>query len=333
MLEGVGVFELSYPWLLLLLPLPWWLLQRQITNQALRFDALAQQARALSQQPVRTKRFRWQQMRWLLVWACFVFAGAGPKWLGEPIALPQQGRDLMLAVDLSGSMNLTDMQFKGQMYNRLDAVKAVVHDFIAKREGDRVGLVLFADAAYQQTPLTFDLTTVQTMMDEAVLGLVGQRTAIGEAIGLAVKRFNNYESSNKVLILLSDGANTVDTVQPDDALKLAKAAGVKIYTVGVGAEQLVQNTLLGPTVINPSTDLDEALLKRLASQTGGQYFRARDLAELNQIYDLLDKLEPIERSQLSVRPQQSLLPYPLVLGLLLWLTPYFIRVAQGGRHG
>lgn len=158
------------------------------------------------------------------------------------------------------------------------------------------------------------------MMDEAVLGLVGQRTAIGEAIGLAVKRFNAYESSNKVLILLSDGANTAGNIQPREALALAKAAGVKIYTVGVGAEQMLQQGILGAQLVNPSSDLDEALLTDLAQQTGGRYFRARDLAELNQIYQLLNELEPIERDQLTYRPQQSLLHWPLLAGglLLLW---------------
>ncbi len=145
-----------------------------------------------------------------------------------------------------------------------------------------------ADAAYQQTPLTYDLTTIQTMLDEAVLDLVGERTAIGEAIGLAVKRLNAYETSNKVLILLSDGANTAGVIQPLEALQLAKAAGVKIYTVGVGAEQMVQQSIFGRQLINPSQDLDEVLLTRIAEETGGKYFRARDLAELAQIYKLLE---------------------------------------------
>ena len=161
-----------------------------------------------------------------------------------------------------------------------------------------------------------------------MLGLVGQRTAIGEAIGLAVKRFNTYQSSNKVLILLSDGANTAGNIQPREALKLAKAAGVKIYTVGVGAEQMVQQGIFGPQIINPSDDLDEKLLTELASETGGRYFRARDLKELAQIYQLLDQLEPIERDQLTYRPQQSLLHWPLVGALLLisllwlWQMPW-----------
>ncbi|MFC4656412.1 MULTISPECIES: vWA domain-containing protein [Rheinheimera] len=310
------MFELGYPWLALLLPLP--LLFRQKSSAhgaALRHLALyrfSQQQQSQVQAPK-----DWS--RWLraLCWSLLVLAATQPRWLGDTITLPQQGRDLMLAVDLSGSMDITDMQNQNQAINRLDAVKLVLNDFIQKRQGDRLGLILFGDAAYQQTPLTYDLTTVRTMLDESVRGLAGERTAIGEAIGLAVKRLNSYETSNKVLILLSDGANTAGVIQPLEALQLAKAAGVKIYTVGVGAEQMVQESIFGRQLVNPSQDLDEALLTQLASETGGRYFRARDLKELAGIYQLLDQLEPVERDQVSYRPQQSLLHYPLLAALLL----------------
>lgn len=312
------MLELSFPWLLLLLPLPFLLKRRaQHASGSLYLPPLARVAAAY--QPSRQVQ---RPRRWLagLIWLLLVIAACQPKWLGDPISLPQQGRDMMLAVDLSGSMNISDMMIEGQPLNRLDAVKYVLKDFIAKRQGDRLGLVLFADAAYQQTPLTFDRDTVQQMLDEAVLGLVGQRTAIGEAIGLTVKRFNTYQSSNKVLILLSDGANTAGQIQPREALKLAKAAGVKIYTVGVGAEQMIQQGIFGPQLVNPSDDLDEKLLTELASETGGKYFRARDLKELAEIYQLLDQLEPIEREKINYRPQQSLLHWPLLAALLLsWL--------------
>ncbi len=312
------MLELTFPWLLLLLPLP--LLFKRRAQQASGSLYLPPLARvAANYQPGRQVHPRRRLLAFLL-WVCLVIAACQPKWLGDPISLPQQGRDMMLAVDLSGSMNISDMMIEGQPLNRLDAVKYVLKDFIARRQGDRLGLVLFADAAYQQTPLTFDRNTVQQMLDEAVLGLVGQRTAIGEAIGLTVKRFNTYASSNKVLILLSDGANTAGQIQPREALKLAKAAAVKIYTVGVGAEQMIQQGIFGPQLVNPSDDLDEKLLTELASETGGKYFRARDLTELAQIYQLLDQLEPIEREKINYRPQQSLLHWPLLAALLLlWL--------------
>lgn len=310
------MFELSYPWLLLLIILPLFLKKRkQDSGSALTLPALARLAGKQQQRP------GWKRhvatLPQALIWLMLVLAACQPRWLGEPITLPQQGRDLMLAIDLSGSMDMNDMVLDGQSMNRLAAVKLVVGDFIEQRKGDRLGLILFADAAYQQTPLTYDLATVQSFLDDSQLKLVGQRTAIGEAIGLAVKRLNEYETSNKVLILLSDGANNAGNIQPLEALQLAKAAGIKVYTVGVGAEQMVQQTIFGRRTVNPSQDLDEQLLNHIASETGGRYFRARNLAELAQIYRLLDQLEPISRDNLTYRPQHSLLHWPLAVALLL----------------
>lgn len=319
------MIEFSYPWLFIALLLPLLLVNKQSSGAALSFAALAVVARE-STQPNKS-RFRKHSWWFWGFWCLMVVAASGPKYMGEPEALPQQGRDLMMAIDLSGSMNNMDMEIEHKQVNRIDAVKYVVTDFIARRQGDRLGLILFADAAYQQTPLTFDLKTVQTMLNEAELGLVGQRTAIGEAIGLAVKRFNNLESSNKVLVLLSDGANTVNTVPPLEALKLAKAAGVRIYSIGLGSDQPQQDAF-GLLTLTPSSDLDEKLLQQLSSETGGRYFRARDLQQLQEIYQLLDKLEPIERDKLTVRPQQSLLHYPLLAALFILL----IRIAMLWRR-
>jgi Ca-activated chloride channel family protein len=319
------MIEFSYPWLFIALLLPLLLVNKQSSGAALSFAALAAVARE-SAQPSKS-RFRKHSWWFWGFWCLVVVAASGPKYMGEPEALPQQGRDLMMAIDLSGSMNNMDMEIEHKQVNRIDAVKYVVTDFIARRQGDRLGLILFADAAYQQTPLTFDLKTVQTMLNEAELGLVGQRTAIGEAIGLAVKRFNNLESSNKVLVLLSDGANTVNTVPPLEALKLAKAAGVRIYSIGLGSDQPQQDAF-GLLTLAPTSDLDEKLLQQLSSETGGRYFRARDLQQLQEIYQLLDKLEPIERDKLTVRPQQSLLHYPLLAALFILL----IRIAMLWRR-
>ncbi|MCD1598345.1 vWA domain-containing protein [Rheinheimera aquimaris] len=311
------MLEFGYPWLAVLVIMPLLLrVKRQATTEAaLTLPALARLASEPSGR--KGKHVSLSSVLAMIIWLMLVLAATQPRWLGEPVTLPQQGRDLMLALDLSGSMEIADMQYQGQSVNRLDAVKSVVSDFIKRRQGDRIGLILFADAAYQQTPLTFDLVTVQKMLDDSVLRLVGTRTAIGEAIGLAVKRLNTYDSSNKVLILLSDGANTAGNIQPLEALQLAKAAGVRIHTVGVGAEQMVQQSVFGQRVVNPSQDLDERLLTKLAEDTGGRYFRARDLNELNQIYQLIDQLEPIERDSVTYRPQRSLLHWPLALALLL----------------
>ncbi|MBU1312011.1 MAG: VWA domain-containing protein [Gammaproteobacteria bacterium] len=324
------MLEFGYPWLALAVLLPLLLRMRRQSGSetALKLPALAKLAGNTAQSS--GPRFGFRTVLASLLWLALVTAAMQPRWLGEPVTLPQQGRDLMLALDLSGSMEIADMQLQGQSINRLDAVKLVISDFIRRRQGDRIGLILFADAAYQQTPLTFDLTTVQKMLDDSVLRLVGTRTAIGEAIGLAVKRLNTYESSNKVLILLSDGANTAGNIQPLEALQLAKAAGVKIHTVGVGAEQMVQHSVLGRRMVNPSQDLDERLLTQLAEDTGGRYFRARDLNELNQIYQLIDQLEPIERDTLTYRPQRSLLHWPLALALLISFVMAVVNIYWRG---
>ena len=195
------MLDFSYPWMALLGLAPLLLRgkRRAASEAAITLPALAKLASEQQQQHY--PGFSLRSMLALLIWLLLVLSATQPRWLGEPVTLPQQGRDLMLALDLSGSMEIADMQHQGQSINRLDAVKMVVSDFIKRRQGDRIGLILFADAAYQQTPLTFDLVTVQKMLDDSVLRLVGTRTAIGEAIGLAVKRLNTYDSSNKVLIL------------------------------------------------------------------------------------------------------------------------------------
>jgi len=324
------MLEFGYPWLFVLLLLPLLGRTKRLApqGQALHFQPLAKIAAQLSQNTFHSPRFSGGKIAAAIIWLALVTSAAQPRWLGDPVSIPLEGRDMMLAVDLSASMNINDMVIEGQNFNRLDTVKRVLREFIINRKGDRLGLILFADAAYQQTPLTFDLLTVQQMLDEAVHGLVGQRTSIGEAVGLAVKRFNTYESSNKVLILLSDGANTSGKIQPLEALELAKAAGVKIYTVGVGAEELVQQGIFGPQMINPSSDLDEQLLTNLATSTGGRYFRARDPKELAQIYQLLDQLEPIARDPQTFRPQQSLLHWPLLFALvvaMLMAVTQFLR--------
>lgn len=309
------MLDLAYPWLLLALPLPLLLKKKRLpVGSALNLPALAKLGR-LGETGTELKSIA--PYLAALIWVLLVLSATQPRWLDEPVSLPQPGRELMLAIDLSGSMNIPDMAQQMGNITRLEAMKTVLRDFIAARQGDRVGLILFADAAYQQTPLTFDLATVQRFLDESVIGLVGQRTAIGEAIGLTVKRLNSYAASNKVLILLSDGANNAGDIQPLEALQLAKAAGIKIYTVGLGAEQMVQQSMFGQRVINPSQDLDEPLLIKLAEETGGRYFRARNPQELRAIYKLLDELEPIEREEMTFRPQRSLLHWPLALALLL----------------
>ncbi|MEX1033660.1 MAG: VWA domain-containing protein, partial [Cellvibrionaceae bacterium] len=174
-----------------------------------------------------------------LLWLLALTAAAGPKWIGDPVRLPSSGRDLLLAVDLSGSMETADMVLNGQPVNRITVIKAVVGDFVKRRESDRLGLILFGTQAYLQAPLTFDRNTVNTLLQEARLGFAGEKTAIGDAIGLATKRLLDRPESHRVVILLTDGANTAGAVDPVQAAELAKEAGVKIYTIGIGADEMV----------------------------------------------------------------------------------------------
>ncbi|AWL12396.1 uncharacterized protein HMF8227_01926 [Saliniradius amylolyticus] len=314
------MFEFAWWWVWLLAPMP--ILARllpplkQGQQAALRVPALETGLQAGEQ----AKGRNWLRLTIaLLIWLCLLAAAARPQWLGEPVNIPAEGRDLMVAVDLSGSMEAEDMRINGQEVNRLTMIKYVLADFIERRVGDRLGLILFADTAYTQAPLTHDRDTVQQLLKESVIGLVGDRTAIGDAIGLAVKRFEQREESNRVLILLTDGQNTAGNITPAQAKQLAMDAGVTIYTIGVGADEMLVQSFFGTRRINPSQELDERMLTDLARSTGGQYFRARDTQELEQIYQRLDQLEPVERDNRQMRPQSALFYWPLSAALLLTL--------------
>lgn len=275
-----------------------------------------------------------------IIWILLICATARPQWLGEPISIPNEGREMMLAVDLSGSMKIDDMQLNGRQVNRLTMTKSVLYDFIQRRVGDRLGLILFADTAYVQAPLTYDRDTVSTLLREAVIGLVGEQTAIGDAIGLAVKRFDEKEESNNVLILLTDGQNTAGNITPEQAKSLAISKGIKVYTIGVGADKMLIQSFFGSRQVNPSQELDEGMLTDIATSTGGQYFRARNAEELQAIYQQLDALEPIEGETRKMRPLTALYFYPAAFALLLsilWvmvavLSPLISRVAKKFKH-
>jgi Ca-activated chloride channel family protein len=222
-------------------------------------------------------------------------------------------------------MQEQDFQLNGRFVDRLVATKAVAGEFIKRREGDRIGLILFGDRAYLQTPLTFDRKTVYSLLNEAALGLAGEKTAIGDAIGLAVKRLRKQKDQEHILIIMTDGANTAGVVSPHEAANLAAQEGLKIYTVGIGSEHSGQTSFMGFVVPNTNTDLDEKSLKDIAEVTGGKYFRARDTQEFQQIYHELDQLEPVEKSVESWRPQSELFRWPLIISLLLILSILIIK--------
>ncbi len=253
----------------------------------------------------------------VIAWIFFIGASAKPVWVGEPVTLASSGRDLMLAVDLSGSMERADFFLNKQQVDRLTAVKAVASRFIKQRQGDRLGLILFGKQAYVQTPLTYDSSTVSSMLLESEIGLAGTETAIGDAIGLAVKRLRDLDKNSRVLILLTDGANTAGEVEPLQAAALAADLGLKIYTIGVGADRMEVSTFFGSRTVDPSADLDETTLQGIADVTGGQYFRAKDTRELRQIYKKLDELEPTVGEAQTFRPIVDLYYWPLSISLLL----------------
>ncbi len=315
------MIDFAWFWMFLALPVPW--LVRQLlppapdsAGPALRTPFLDDLESLPGGQPAKTSR---PLRLWLAgaAWVLLVMAAARPEWLGEPIEQAVSGRDLMLAVDLSGSMEIQDFVLDGRKVDRLTATQFVAGQFIERRAGDRLGLILFGEKAYLQAPLTFDRKTVRVLLDEAVIGLAGDKTAIGDAIGLAVKRLRDNPEGQRVLILISDGANTAGAVAPLQAAELAASAGLKIYTIGVGADEMVVRDLFGSRRVNPSQDLDEATMKGIAEKTGGRYFRARDLDELEEIYRLLDQLEPVERDKRFYRPRTELYPWPLGAALLL----------------
>lgn len=327
------MLQFEWQWMFLLLPLP--LLVRYLlppvpreTQAALRvpfINELSAYAATAQNRPARL-----MLLLAALAWLAFISAIARPQWLGDPVEIPVSGRDLMLAVDLSGSMRREDFKIEGQVVDRLTATKYVATDFIQRRSGDRVGLILFGRNAYLQTPLTFDRQTVSKLLAESFIGLAGKETAIGDAIGLAVKRLKGRDEKSRVLVLLTDGANTAGEVNPIKAAELAAQYQLKIYTIGIGADEMLQRSLFGMRRVNPSADLDEATLRAIAGKTGGRYFRARDIDELNKIYQLLDRLEPVEKENQSFRPVQALFYWPLMLALLLAGLMSMLRIISRG---
>lgn len=316
------MFEFAWPWVFLLAPLPWllraWLPAADSGEAALKISFLAE-LESLSGQRARTRlpAVR-QQLPFVLIWLLLLLACMRPQWLGEPLPLPASGRDLLLAVDVSGSMDYADMQWQAREVSRLTLVKHLLGDFIDGREGDRVGLILFGSRAYLQSPLTFDRQTVHTWLDEAQINIAGPQTAIGDAIGLAVKRLRERPAHSRVLVLVTDGANNGGEIDPMTAARLAAEESITIYPIGIGADP-AQGGVLGMLGFNPGIELDEPSLRAIADATGGEYFRARDREELEAIEATLDRLEPVAQKPTLARPTWPLYPWPLGLALALSL--------------
>lgn len=316
----------AWPWMWLAFPLPWlaaWLLPpRRGTSAALRVPYGAR-LQAIAGHAGRPRRLRWAAFAWL-AWFLLCAAAARPQQLGEAVAPPHSGRDLMLAVDLSGSMSEPDMELGGEVVDRLTAAKAVLADFLDRRAGDRVGLLVFGQRAYALTPLTQDRDSVRDQLRDSVVGLAGQDTAIGDAIGLAVKRLREQPQGQRVLILLTDGVNTAGVLDPLKAAELARSERVRVHTIAFGGSGRVSLFGLSLPMPGAGEDVDETTLEQIALQTGGQSFRARDTEELAGIYAELDRIEPVRQQGQRVRPRIERYWWPLAGALLAALLAFLL---------
>lgn len=326
------MWQLEYPWLLLLLPLPWfgyrYLPDYREARSAVRVPFFAAMSRAVGESPSQagTRSNRWQLALNLGVWVLLLLAAARPVYMEKPIERQQPVRDLMLAIDLSQSMETTDFtDASGHRINRLAAVKEVVHGFIDKRKEDRLGLIVFGSAAYPQTPLTLDHASLSLLLDDTGIGMAGPNTAIGDAIGLSLKLLDQANEPEKVVILLTDGNDTSSAITPDHAAQMAAAKGVVIHTIGIG-----DPAAQGESRVNLQG------LQQIASATGGKFFRAEDRAALNQVYDTLDTLTPHQVKSLSHQPKKDLFWWPLGAAVVLlalyhlgaWLRAQFTNARQ-----
>ncbi|GAB3342085.1 vWA domain-containing protein [Marilutibacter aestuarii] len=323
-----NAFVLAWPGWLWALPLPllaWWALPAsRSASPAVRMPGL-HRVDGLADAQGRGRGGRLPSPLLLLAWALLCVAASRPQQLGEAVEPPQSGRDLMLALDLSGSMDEPDMQLGGRPVDRLTAAKAVLADFLDRRGGDRVGLLVFGRRAYALTPLTPDRESVRQQLQDSVVGLAGQETAIGDAIGLAVKRLRDQPEGQRVLILLTDGVNTAGLLEPEKAAQLARDHGVRVHTVAFGGDGAMSVFGFQLPMPGGGDEIDEETLRRIAEQTGGRFFRARDTEQLAGIYAEIDRLEPVERPGPAVRPRVERYAWPLglavSLGLLAFLWP------------
>jgi Ca-activated chloride channel family protein len=316
------MIELWMPWALAALPLPW-LVHRILPSAKEQGAALRVPFyRSLAGADAGGGPAGWHGHVSValkaLAWGLVVFAAAQPRWLGPLREVPTSGRDLMLALDLSGSMRTPDFEVRGQAIDRFSVVRAVAREFTLARKGDRVGLVLFGTRAFLQAPLTSDLPTVAQLLDESEVGLAGEETAIGDALGLAVKHLRQRPEGERVLVLLSDGESNAGVIDPKKATALARDAGVRVYTIGVGTGAQAIATPFGVRA-GPGArgGADQETLREIAEQTGGKHFRADDTESLVAVYREIDALEPTLGDPATVRSVRALFAWPLGAALAL----------------
>jgi Ca-activated chloride channel homolog len=321
------MFELETPRALIALAMPfltWLCLPRasETSSSALNIPFFDQ----IASLPTKQKQRPHTSFFWItLVWSLLTFAASGPTWVGEPLPLEHEGHNIMLILDISGSMDIRDRVQHGKPSTRLNVVKSAAKNFIKNRPGDKLGLVLFGTRAYLQTPLTRDHATVLMRLDDATVGLAGKTTSIGDALGLAIKHMQHVPKPGRVIILLTDGANNSGALLPLKAAQFAQSDNIKVYTIGLGSGSNQPHFGIMPTL---SDDLDEQTLKTIASMTDGQYFHATDERSLKHIYQLINQLETVPQEAETLRPKHDYYPYPLTLALFiltLWFTSNTFR--------
>ena len=325
------MLEFAYPLALLALPLPllvWWLLPPQRERiAALRvpfFEQITSAAGSEARVGAVVMRRRWLQMIVaVLVWSLLVAGLAKPEWVGEPIVRTEAARDIMLALDLSGSMDYHDFPGDdGEDVSRFEAVQRVVDRFVADRESDRIGLIVFGTKAYLQLPFTRDLETARALVDLMEVGMAGPKTALGDSIGLAINSFESSEVDDRLLILLTDGNDTASKMTPINAADIAKLNGVEIYTIGIG-----------DTEATGEDRVDFDPLAVIASRTGGEFFNAENEAALDAVYRRIDETAVADVRTQSWRPRESLVHWPAGLAVVLVLMTYILLMVVSRRRG
>jgi Ca-activated chloride channel family protein len=306
----------AHLWIFALLPLPWLLRRvlpaRPASRLAVRvpFGERLRAARADGGSVSQATKMGSAYVLPALIWLLVLCALSRPQWLEPPITKDQPTRDLLLLVDLSGSMRQEDFtNAAGEKVDRLTAVKEVLGDFLTKREGDRVGLVVFGDAPFLQAPFSTDLNLSRQLLDESAIGMAGPRTAFGDAIGLGINLFEKSDAPAKTIIALTDGNDTKSQVPPTEAARVAKQRNIRIHTVAIG----------DPTTVGEEK-LDEETLRNVSQFSDGSYFFAANRQELAGIYDELDKIETRQVNVISHRPRNDLFFWPLLAAVLLWIS-------------
>lgn len=313
---GEEMISFTWPWMVLLLPLPWIVMSvskpgKQNSIATINFPMLDRVQIAFAKQKSITKgKFSWQYILLIMAWIFLVVSLMRPEIVQDSAYIDNQGYDLLLAVDLSRSMDAVDFKLNGRPVSRIAATKEIVGNFVRKREGDRVGLLVFADHAYLTVPLTLDTASVGKMLDNLLVGMAGDNTALGEAIGIGVQVLRKRPAASRVLILLTDGQDTASNISPMVAAKVAKEAHIKIYTIGVGGQ------------------IDSKLLAEIADMTNGKFSTVNSVQDLEAVYAEIDRLEKSVSKQKVILIKKPIFHIFTLLSLLCWGIVYVTRASS-----